>query len=171
MREILDRVEEWRERGERVAVATVLATAGSTPRPAGAKMAMTAYGDVAGSISGGCVDTDVIEHAMEVLRSGRPQIVEYGYSPDMTWEVGLMCGGSVQVFIEPAAGGRARGRRHGGAAAGARRGQDARLSGWRRRGQPRRPGAERARARRRHGVAAQRRHRAPYLPIRRDRRE
>src|ERR671934_107379 len=80
---------------------------GSTPRPAGAKMAMTAHGDVAGSISGGCVDTDVIEHAMEVLRSGRPQIVEYGYSPDMTWEVGLMCGGSVQVFIEPLEGGAA----------------------------------------------------------------
>ena len=101
MREILDRVEEWRGCGERIAVATVLTTAGSTPRPAGAKMAMTARGDVAGSISGGCVDTDVIEHAMEVLKSGQPQVVEYGYSPDMTWEVGLMCGGSVQVFIEP----------------------------------------------------------------------
>ena len=101
MREILDRVEEWRDRGEHIAVATVLTTSGSTPRPAGAKMAVTAHGDVAGSISGGCVDTDVIEHAMEVLRSGRPQIVEYGYSPDMTWEVGLMCGGSVQVYIEP----------------------------------------------------------------------
>lgn len=101
MREILERVDEWRTRGERVAVATVLTTAGSTPRPAGAKMAMTAGGDVAGSISGGCVDTDVIEHAMDVLRSGKPQIVEYGYSPDMTWEVGLMCGGSVQVYIEP----------------------------------------------------------------------
>lgn len=101
MREILERVEEWRTRGERIAVATVLTTAGSTPRPAGAKMAMTARGDVAGSISGGCVDTDVIEHAMDVLQSGRPQVVEYGYSPDMTWEVGLMCGGSVQVFIEP----------------------------------------------------------------------
>ena len=107
MREILDRVQEWRTRGERVAVATVLATAGSTPRPAGAKMAVTAHGDVAGSISGGCVDTDVIDHAMEVLRSGRPQIVEYGYSPDMTWEVGLMCGGSVQVFVEPLEGGAA----------------------------------------------------------------
>src|SRR5437763_12456926 len=105
MREILDRVEEWRTRGERVAVATVLATGGSTPRPAGAKMAVTAHGDVVGSISGGCVDTDVIEHAMEVLRSGRPQIVEYGYSPDMTWEVGLMCGGSVQAFVEPPEGG------------------------------------------------------------------
>src|SRR5579883_2350202 len=101
MREILNRVEEWRGRGEPVAVATVLTTAGSTPRPAGAKMAVTAHGDVVGSISGGCVDTDVIEHAMEVLRSGRPQIVEYGYSPDMTWEVGLMCGGSVQVYVEP----------------------------------------------------------------------
>ena len=107
MREILHKVEEWRARGERVAVATVLTTAGSTPRPAGAKMAVTASGGMAGSISGGCVDTDVIEHAMEVLRSGRPQIVEYGYSPDMTWEVGLMCGGSVQVYIEPLEGGKA----------------------------------------------------------------
>src|SRR2546421_9660694 len=105
MREILDRVQEWRDRGERVAVATVLATAGSTPRPGGAKMAVTARGSVAGSISGGCVDTDVIEHALEVLRTGRPQIVEYGYSPDMTWEGGLMCGGSVQVFVEPLEGG------------------------------------------------------------------
>jgi xanthine dehydrogenase accessory factor len=101
MREILDRVEEWRARGERVAVATVLTTAGSTPRPAGGKMAVTARGSMAGSISGGCVDTDVIEHAMEVLRTGQPQVVEYGYSPDMTWEIGLMCGGSIQVFIEP----------------------------------------------------------------------
>jgi len=101
MREILDKVEEWRARGERVAVATVLTTAGSTPRPAGAKMAVTGSGAMAGSISGGCVDTDVIEHALEVLRGGRPRVVEYGYSPDMTWEVGLMCGGSVQVYIEP----------------------------------------------------------------------
>jgi xanthine dehydrogenase accessory factor len=101
MREILDRVEEWRAQGQRIAVATVLATAGSTPRPGGAKMAVTARGGVAGSISGGCVDTDVMEHAIEVLRSGRPQVLEYGYSPDMTWEVGLMCGGSVQVFVEP----------------------------------------------------------------------
>lgn len=101
MREILDRVQSWRAQGEPVALATVLTTAGSTPRPAGAKMAVTGHGGVVGSISGGCVDTDVIEHSMEVLRSGRPKIVEYGYSPDMTWEVGLMCGGSVQVYIEP----------------------------------------------------------------------
>src|SRR5579884_343047 len=101
MREILDRVEEWRGRGERIAVATVLTTSGSTPRPAGAKMAVTARGEVAGSISGGCVDTEVNEHEMEVLRTGRPHIVEYGYTPDMTWEIGLMCGGAVQVYIEP----------------------------------------------------------------------
>ncbi len=101
MREILDKVEEWRARGERIAVATVLTTSGATPRPAGAKLAVTASGAVAGSISGGCVDTDVIEHAMTVLATGRPRVVEYGYSPDMTWEVGLMCGGSVQVFVEP----------------------------------------------------------------------
>ncbi len=101
MREILDRVEEWRRGGERVVVATVLTTAGSTPRPTSSKMAVTARGQVAGSISGGCVDTDVIEHALAVLTTGRPQILEYGYTPDMGWEVGLMCGGSIQVFVEP----------------------------------------------------------------------
>lgn len=101
MREIVDRVRSWQAAGERVAIATVLTTVGSTPRPAGAKMAITAGGKIVGSISGGCVDTDVIEHAVDVLRSGRPQIIEYGYSPDMSWEIGLMCGGSVQVFVEP----------------------------------------------------------------------
>lgn len=100
MREILERIEVWREEGERVAVATVLATRGSTPRPAGAKLAVTLRGDVAGSISGGCVDTDVIEKAMMVLADGRPRIVEYGYVPEMSWDIGLMCGGSVQIFIE-----------------------------------------------------------------------
>jgi xanthine/CO dehydrogenase XdhC/CoxF family maturation factor len=101
MREIVDRVRSWRAEGEHVAIATVLTTVGSTPRPAGAKMAVTASGKIVGSISGGCVDTDVIEHAVEVLRTGRPEIIEYGHSPDMSWEIGLMCGGSVQVFVEP----------------------------------------------------------------------
>ncbi|GAC1473735.1 MAG: XdhC family protein [Chloroflexota bacterium] len=102
MREIVNSVREWQSEGEHVAIATVLTTTGSTPRPAGAKMAVTASGKIVGSISGGCVDTDVIEHAVEVLRTGRPEIIEYGYSPDMSWEIGLMCGGSVQVFVEPA---------------------------------------------------------------------
>jgi xanthine/CO dehydrogenase XdhC/CoxF family maturation factor len=93
MREVVDHIRAWQAAGEHVAIATVLTTVGSTPRPAGGK--------IVGSISGGCVDTDVIEHAVEVLRTGRPQIIEYGYSPEMSWEVGLMCGGSVQVFVEP----------------------------------------------------------------------
>jgi xanthine/CO dehydrogenase XdhC/CoxF family maturation factor len=101
MREVVDHIRAWQAAGEHVAIATVLTTAGSTPRPVGAKMAVTAGGKIVGSISGGCVDTDVIEHAVDVLRTGRPQIIEYGYSPDMSWEVGLMCGGSVQVFVEP----------------------------------------------------------------------
>ena len=100
MREIMDRVRSWQSEGEHVAIATVLTTIGSTPRPTGAKMAVTASGKIVGSISGGCVDSDVIEHAMEVLRTGRPDIIEYGHSPDMSWEIGLMCGGSVQVFVE-----------------------------------------------------------------------
>jgi xanthine/CO dehydrogenase XdhC/CoxF family maturation factor len=102
MREIIDRVRSWQAAGEHVAIATVLTTAGSTPRPVGAKMAVTASGKIVGSISGGCVDTDVLEHAVEVLRTGRPEIIEYGYSPNMSWEIGLMCGGTVQVFVEPA---------------------------------------------------------------------
>lgn len=101
MREIVDSVRAWRAEGEHIAIATVLTTLGSTPRPAGAKMAVTASGKIAGSISGGCIDTDVMEHAMEVLHTGRPMIIEYGHTPDMSWEIGLMCGGSVQVFVEP----------------------------------------------------------------------
>jgi xanthine/CO dehydrogenase XdhC/CoxF family maturation factor len=101
MRDVVDSIRAWQAAGEHVAVATVLTTVGSTPRPAGAKMAITAGGKIVGSISGGCVDTDVIEHAIDVLRTGRPRIIEYGYSPDMSWEVGLMCGGSVQVYVEP----------------------------------------------------------------------
>lgn len=100
MREVLPAIDEWRTQGEIVALVTVVKTAGSTPRPAGAKMAVTASGKVAGSISGGCLEGDVFEEALGVLESGRPRLLHYGISDDMAFTVGLSCGGEVDVFVE-----------------------------------------------------------------------
>ena len=92
---------EWRARGERVALATVVATRRSAPRPVGAKLAVTEKGEMAGSVSGGCVEADVVAHAQEVLASGRPRLVSYGIDDERAWEVGLPCGGEIDVFMEP----------------------------------------------------------------------
>lgn len=101
MRDLVDQIDNWREQGRRVALATVVEAQGSTPRPVGAKMAVTPEGDLAGSVSGGCIEADVYEHAMEVLETGKPKLVRYGFTEDMAFEIGLACGGAVQVFIEP----------------------------------------------------------------------
>jgi len=101
MRDLLDQIDAWREQGKRVALATVVQAEGSTPRPVGAKMALTPEGDLAGSVSGGCIEADVFEHAVEVLETGIPRLVRYGFTEDMAFEIGLACGGAVQVFIEP----------------------------------------------------------------------
>lgn len=101
MKEILADVERWRAKGERVAIATVVATRRSAPRPVGAKLAVSESGELAGSVSGGCVEGDVFEHACEVLRSGRPKLLNYGIEDEEAWNVGLPCGGEIDVFIEP----------------------------------------------------------------------
>jgi xanthine/CO dehydrogenase XdhC/CoxF family maturation factor len=101
MRDILEALDGWRQAGERIALATVVRTSGSTPRPAGAAMGVTATGHVAGSVSGGCLEADIVEEAFEVLRSGHPKLVHYGITDDMAWEVGLSCGGELDVFVEP----------------------------------------------------------------------
>ena len=101
MKDILDDVDTWQKSEEPVVVATVVRTAGSTPRPKGAKMAMTPSGKIAGSVSGGCLEAAVYEEAMEVLETGRPKLVHYGISDEMAWDVGLSCGGTVDIFIEP----------------------------------------------------------------------
>jgi xanthine/CO dehydrogenase XdhC/CoxF family maturation factor len=101
MYEILPDVDKWRQQGEAVAVATVVGTKGSTPRPKGAKMAVTGSGKVSGSVSGGCLESAVYEEAMEVLRTGHPSLVHYGISDEMAFEVGLSCGGEVDIFVEP----------------------------------------------------------------------
>jgi xanthine/CO dehydrogenase XdhC/CoxF family maturation factor len=101
MKEILADVERWRAKGEKVAIATVVATRRSAPRPVGAKLAVSESGELAGSVSGGCVEGDVFEHACEVLRSGRPKLLNYGIEDEEAWNVGLPCGGEIDVFVEP----------------------------------------------------------------------
>jgi xanthine/CO dehydrogenase XdhC/CoxF family maturation factor len=101
MRDILEYVDEWTNEGEQVAVATVVAASGSTPRPVGAKLVVTKSGKMQGSVSGGCVEGAVFQTAMEVMDSGIPQLVSFGISDEMGWEVGLSCGGEIEVFVEP----------------------------------------------------------------------
>ncbi len=100
MKEILDDVERWRESGEQVVVATVVATRRSAPRPVGTSLAVSESGKMCGSVSGGCVESDVYDKAMEVLASGEPQLLHYGITDDMAWSVGLPCGGEIDVFVE-----------------------------------------------------------------------
>ncbi len=100
MKEIVDTVEQWRKRGERIAIATVIATRKSAPRPIGAKLAISESGEMCGSVSGGCVESDVVEHAREVIAGGAPQLLSYGISDDEAFDVGLPCGGEIDVFVE-----------------------------------------------------------------------
>jgi xanthine/CO dehydrogenase XdhC/CoxF family maturation factor len=100
MKEILGAIERWRASGEKVAIATVVATRKSAPRPVGAKLAISESGEIAGSVSGGCVESDVYENAREVLASGQPKLLCYGIKDEEAWEVGLPCGGEIDVFVE-----------------------------------------------------------------------
>ncbi len=100
MQDIITELDRWTEEGEQVAIATVVRTSGSTPRPKGAKVAITATGKIAGSVSGGCLEGAVFEEAQEVLRGGAPRLVHYGISDDMAFDVGLSCGGEVDIFVE-----------------------------------------------------------------------
>ena len=100
MKEIVNEVEHWRERGEKVVIATVVATRLSAPRPVGSKFAVSESGAICGSVSGGCVESDVFEHAQEVMRTGTPKLLTYGISDDEAMGVGLPCGGEIDVFVE-----------------------------------------------------------------------
>jgi xanthine/CO dehydrogenase XdhC/CoxF family maturation factor len=90
----------WREAGQRVAVATVVSTWGSAPRPAGSLLVCNEAGKFAGSVSGGCVEVAVIEAAAEVMRSGAPALLEYGVSDEQAFGVGLACGGRIRIYVE-----------------------------------------------------------------------
>src|ERR671936_1186417 len=101
MKELLPEINRWREAGKKVAVATVIQAYGSAPRRPGAKMAIAEDGEFVGSVSGGCVENDVVEHAKQVLEEDHPRLVPYGISDEMAFNVGLACGGQNQVFIHP----------------------------------------------------------------------
>jgi xanthine/CO dehydrogenase XdhC/CoxF family maturation factor len=101
MKEFLPEIDVWRAAGERVAVATVVKVEGSAPRPVGATMAISSGGDLAGSVSGGCVESAVFEEAQDVLKTGTPKLLRYGITDEMAWDVGLACGGTIEVFVEP----------------------------------------------------------------------
>ena len=102
MKEILDDIDRWRSAGKRVAVARVVNIEGSGPRDPGAAMAVSEDGEVAGSVSGGCVEGAVVGEALGILNGdGKPRLVKFGYSDDEAFAVGLTCGGIIHLFIEP----------------------------------------------------------------------
>ena len=101
MREILGDIRRWHRLGRRVALARVVDLEGSGPRLPGAAMAVADDGEVTGSVSGGCVETAVVTEALEVLGKGDRRMVSFGYSDDEAFAVGLTCGGTVHLFIEP----------------------------------------------------------------------
>lgn len=100
MRDVIDEVEAWSGRGDRIAVATVVDTKRSAPRPPGAKMAVNERGEIAGAVSGGCVEGAVAEAAGKVLTNGEPQLLHFGIADSEAWDVGLPCGGEIEVFVE-----------------------------------------------------------------------
>ena len=101
MREVMNEIERWRNEGKQVALATVVKVYGSAPRPLGAKMAISEKGEMAGSVSGGCVEGAVVQEALEVLKRKQAKLVEYGIADELAMSVGLACGGNIQVFVEP----------------------------------------------------------------------
>ena len=98
--EILEQAASWRDSGKGVALATVVKTWGSSPRPAGAKLAVADDGAFVGSVSGGCVEGAVIEEAQAAIRDGKPRLLDFGVTDEQAWEVGLACGGKIEIFVE-----------------------------------------------------------------------
>lgn len=101
MREVLEELNEWTNSGEEIALATVVETWGSSPRPLGSKMLVTRSGKMAGSVSNGCIEGAVFEEAQKVLKSGEPKLAAFGVSDDVAFEVGLACGGHIEVYVQP----------------------------------------------------------------------
>ena len=99
--DILVVAEDWVSSGKKIALATVIETWGSSPRPSGSQLVVDQDGAFEGSVSGGCVETAVITEAREVIRSGKARVLEFGVTNEMAWEVGLACGGRIRVYVEP----------------------------------------------------------------------
>jgi xanthine dehydrogenase accessory factor len=100
MREVLTDIDRWRAQGDTIALATVIQTWGSAPRGVGAKMALTQASQIAGSVSGGCVEGAVVEAGVQVLKTGQPQLLHFGVADETAWSVGLACGGKIEVFVQ-----------------------------------------------------------------------
>lgn len=101
MREIIADLRAWRARGdERVVIATLVAARGSSPRPIGSKLALSERGELAGSVSGGCVENEVYEEAQAILAGAESKLCSYGITDEQAWSVGLPCGGEIDVFVE-----------------------------------------------------------------------
>jgi xanthine dehydrogenase accessory factor len=101
MKEILADIDRWRAAGKKVAIARVVDVEGSGPRLPGAAMAVSEAGEVAGSVSGGCVEGAVVTEALQILETSERRVVTFGYSDDDAFAVGLTCGGTIHLFIEP----------------------------------------------------------------------
>ena len=98
--DILKAAEDWRKQGRSVALATVVETWGSAPRPVGANLVIDEEGNFLGSVSGGCVEGAVVTEALEVIDNGKPKMLEFGVADETAWKVGLSCGGTIRVFVE-----------------------------------------------------------------------
>ncbi len=100
MRDVLEKVDEWRAEGQQVAMATVIKTGGSTPRPLGSRLAISETGDMVGSVSGGCIEGAVFQEAQSVLADGVAKRLNYGITDEQAWTVGLSCGGDLEVLLQ-----------------------------------------------------------------------
>jgi xanthine/CO dehydrogenase XdhC/CoxF family maturation factor len=98
--DVLRQARAWRDQGLGVALATVVETWGSSPRPAGSRLAVNERSAFVGSVSGGCIEGAVVHDALAVIADGRPRLLEFGVTNEMAWEVGLACGGRMRVFVE-----------------------------------------------------------------------
>ncbi len=97
---VLETAGQWQAAGRRVAIATVVATWGSSPRPVGSQLLVDEQGEFLGSVSGGCIEGAVVGEALQVIASGTPRLLDFGVSDETAWEVGLSCGGKLQVYVE-----------------------------------------------------------------------
>jgi len=98
--DILGAVRQWKDAGKDVALATVTLTWGSSPRPVGSQLAIDEAGNMVGSVSGGCIEGAVVKEALDAIRDGKPRLLDFGVTDEQAWDVGLACGGKVQVFVE-----------------------------------------------------------------------
>ena len=98
--DVLDQAAGWRKEGRKVALATVVTTWGSSPRPVGSQLAVDGTGKFVGSVSGGCIEGAVIKEALDAIGTGHPRLLDFGVTNEQAWDVGLACGGKVQVYVE-----------------------------------------------------------------------